>query len=163
MRVRRGRSLSIHLLYTKKRVSETGFPKRLLGMTKNASEWLPGDVELRKKLDAVGAANKWLRTSLSKERGRYVGERDVVLLLCPVHENPGPGRVWVAVLYTAENPDVGQTRGKRGSEWTGKNWRTALTSALYDLLDHDVLEMAERYSDTSWFMFEDIWGNEVNP
>lgn len=120
--------------------------------------------EFDQKLRAVGAANKWLRTSLSKERGRYVGECDVALLLCPVFDGSRPGKRWVAVLYTAENPDVGQTRLRPGMfEWTGRDWRTALTSAVYDLLDHDTLEMAERYSDTSWFMFEDIWGNKVVP
>lgn len=120
--------------------------------------------ELDQKLKVIGAANKWLRTSLSKERGRYVGERDVALLLCPCFDGSRPGKRWVAVLYTAENPDVGQTRLKSGMyEWTGAHWRTALTSAVYDLVDHDVLDVAERYSDTSWFMFEDIWGNEVVP
>ena len=120
-------------------------------------------VELQKKLDAVGAANKWLRTSLSREHGRYFGERDVALLLCPV-ENPQPGKVWVAVLYTAEAYDVGRTRLTPTSpEWTGTHWRTALTSAVWDLVDDATMRMVERRADTSWFMFEDIFGNEVFP
>ncbi len=120
-------------------------------------------IELQKKLDAVGAANKWLRTSLSKKRGRYVGERDVALLICPTAD-PRPGNVWVAVLYTAEAYDVGRTRLTPTSrDWTGSDWRTALTSAVYDLVDYDTLDMAERHADTSWFMFEDIFGNEVVP
>jgi hypothetical protein len=132
-------------------------------MELEAAEIERDQIELQKKLDAVGAANKWLRTSLSKERGRYVGERDVALLICPT-DDPKPGHVWVAVLYTAEAYDVGRTRLTPTSpEWTGSDWRTALTSAVYDLVDHDVLDIAERYSDTSWFMFEDIFGNEVIP
>lgn len=120
-------------------------------------------VELQRKLDAIGAANKWLRTSLAKERGHYVGERDVALLLRPA-ENPRPGREWIAVLYTAENPETPRTRRTPTSpEWQGTHWRAALTSAVYDLVDDAVMDIAQRRADTSWFMFEDIFGNEVIP
>jgi len=114
--------------------------------------------ETCRRLDAIGLANKWLRVSMSKVCGRFVGEREVALLVCPVTDNPGPGRIWQAVVVPTCSDAI-----RREVEWTGTNWFTALTSAVCDLIDEDVLDVATRHGLDAWFMFEDIHGEEIFP
>jgi hypothetical protein len=112
--------------------------------------------ELHRKLDAIGAANKWLRTSLSKVSGRHVGEQDVALLVRPVlNDIRGAGYLWAAVLYAAD--------GSERSEWFGHDWYTALTSAVWALVDDDVLDLVQRQGRGNWFKFENIHGEEIFP
>lgn len=112
--------------------------------------------ESRRWLDAIGAANKWLRTSMSKATGRFVGERDVALLAGPVFDNPGPGREWVATLYMAEGSPL-------RFQWFGRDRYTALTSAVYALVTHDVLDLVQRQGGDYWFKFQSIHGEELIP
>jgi hypothetical protein len=152
-------------------LSDPTLPARLMGMkakTASGDTRTPAQIEAveiqrdynesQRRLDAIGAANKWLRTSMSKVCGRFVGERDVALLVFPVLDNPGPGRIWQAVLIP-----TGSDALRREAEWTGTNWFTALTSAVCDLVDEDVLDVAMRHGLDDWFMFEDIHGEELVP
>ena len=165
--------LSGHPLVNSEVLSDSPGPARLRGMkTKSAS----GDTrpltlaelneefaaidrdrnESSRWLDAIGAANKWLRTSMSKATGRFVGERDVALLVGPVFDSPGPGREWVATLYTADgNPPR--------SEWFGRDGYTALTSAVCALVADDVLDLVQRQGGDYWFKFQSIHGEEIVP
>lgn len=103
----------------------------------------------RARLEAIGEANKWL----------WLSEQTRKVALVLSHWDPRfSGKEWTAVLYREGAVEAQARRSPTRPEWSGKRWRTALTTAVTELLADEVLDRWLHRGIPRWFQFERLDG-----